>query len=58
MQNGVNLQEDFNKLNKIQKIMKIASVMGIEWISDPDPGYVLTLDNVRKILAISNALQM
>ena len=50
--NGVNLQEDFNQLNKIQKIMKIAGVMGIDWLSDPDPGYVLTLDNIRKILAI------
>ena len=50
--NGVNLQEDFSQLNKIQKIMKIAGAMGIEWISDPDPGYVLTLDNMRKILAI------
>ena len=50
--NRVNLQEDFNQLNKIQKIMKIAGVIGIEWSSDPDPGYVLTLDNIRKILAI------
>ena len=50
--NRVNLQEDFNQLNKIQKIMKIAGVMGIEWLADPDPGYVLTLDNMRKILAI------
>ena len=50
--NGVNLQENFNQLNKIQKIMKIAGVMGIEWLADPDPGYVLTLDNIRKILAI------
>ena len=50
--NRVNLQENFNQLNKIQKIMKIAGVMGIEWLADPDPGYVLTLDNIRKILAI------
>ena len=50
--NGVNLQENFNQLNKIQKIMKIAGVMGIECLADPDPGYVLTLDNMRKIIAI------
>ena len=50
--NKVDLQENFNQLNKIQKIMKIAGVMGIEWLADPDPGYVLTLDNIRKILAI------
>ena len=50
--NRVNLQENFSKLNKMDKIMKIAGVMGIEWIADPDPGYVLTLDNMRKILAI------
>ena len=50
--NRVNLQENFNQMNKIQKIMKIVGVMGIEWLADPDPGYVLTLDNMRKILAI------
>ena len=50
--NQVNLQENFNKLDKLQKIMKLAGVIGIEWIADPDPGYVLTLDNMRKILAI------
>ena len=50
--NKVNLQENFNKLNKIGKIMRLAGVIGIEWIADPDPGYVLTLDNMRKILAI------
>ena len=50
--NKVNLHENFNKLDKLQKIMKLAGVIGIEWIADPDPGYVLTLDNMRKILAI------
>ena len=52
--NGVNLQENFNLLSKMQKVEIIAGVigMGIECIADPDPGYVLTLDNVRKILAI------
>ena len=32
--------------------MKITGVMGIEWLVDPDRGYVLTLDNMKKILAI------
>ena len=50
--NGVVFQENYHKLNKMQKILKISDVMDIEWIADPDPGYVLTLDNMRKILAI------
>ena len=50
--NRVNLQENYSSLSKLQKIMKIASVIGTDWLADPDPGYVLTLDNVRKILAI------
>ena len=50
--NRVNLQENYTSLSKLQKIMKIASVIGTDWLADPDPGYVLTLDNVRKIMAI------
>ena len=50
--NRVDLREDYHKLDKTQKILKIAGVMDLNWISDPDPGYVLTLDNMRKILAI------
>ena len=50
--NSVNLQENYSSLSKLQKIMKIASVIGTDWLADPDPGYVLTLDNVRKIMAI------
>ena len=49
---GVILQENYHKLTKIEKILKISGVMGMEWLADPDPGYVLTLDNMRKILAI------
>ena len=51
-QNKVDLRENYYTLDKYAKLWKIAKVMGIEWLSDPDPGYVLTLDNVRKILAI------
>ena len=50
--NGVILQENYHKLTKLEKILKISGVMGMEWLADPDPGYVLTLDNMRKILAI------
>ena len=50
--NGVKLREDYNKLTKMEKIMKLARFMDTEWLTDPDPGYVLTLDNMRKILAI------
>ena len=53
--NRVKLQENYNKLSKIEKVGKIASVVGLDFgpnITDPDPDYVLTLDNVIKILAI------
>ena len=50
--NKVLLQEKYNQLSKIEKVMKIGGVMDMQWIADPDPGYVLTLDNMRKILAI------
>ena len=53
--NRVKLQENYNKLSKLEKIAKIASVVGLDFgpnLTDPDPDYVLTLDNVIKILAI------
>ena len=33
-------------------IQKIGMVMGLHWVVDPDDSYVLTVDNVVKILAI------
>ena len=33
-------------------IEKLCFVMGIEYISDPDDSYVLTIDNMKKMLAI------
>ena len=33
-------------------IEKLCFVMGIEYPSDPDDSYVLTLDNMNKMLAI------
>ncbi|KAI6655773.1 E3 ubiquitin-protein ligase [Oopsacas minuta] len=50
--NGVKFREDYNKLTKIEKVIKMAGVMDLDLLTDPDPGYVLTLDNMRKILAI------
>lgn len=34
------------------RITNLCRVMGIDFISDPDPTYELTTDNVEKILAI------
>ncbi|CAC5380698.1 RNF213 [Mytilus coruscus] len=51
-QPGVNLSENFDKLNRGEKIEKLCQVMGIEFPHDPDETYELTTDNVKKILAI------
>ena len=51
-QNQVNLLEDYRYWDKFTMIQKIGMVMGLEWIYDPDPSYVLTVDNVIKIMAI------
>lgn len=50
--NNVDLSEDFESKSRIEKIEKICSVMGNNSPCDPDPTYELTLDNVKKILAI------
>ena len=34
------------------KINQLCSVMGVNWLYDPDIAYELTTDNVKKILAI------
>ncbi len=51
-QNRVNFDEDFLSWPKHVMIEKIATVMGIDFPYDPDESYVLTVDNVIKILAI------
>ena len=33
-------------------IEKLCFVMGIQYMSDPDDSYVLTIDNMKKMLAI------
>ena len=50
--NRVNFEEDYRKWQKATMIEKIATVMGIEYPYDPDESYVLTVDNLIKILAI------
>lgn len=56
--NGVNLNENYQKLDKITMMKKMSLVMmGRECLLDPDPSYVLTMDNVIKILAIQMRLR-
>ncbi len=50
--NRVNFDEDFLSWPKHVMIEKIATVMGMDFPYDPDESYVLTVDNVIKILAI------
>ena len=51
-QNRVNFDDDHHQWKKNVMIEKIATVMGIEFPYDPDETYVLTVDNLIKILAI------
>ena len=50
--NQVNLSENYFNWDKDIMIQKIRMVMGLERSHDPDPTYVLTVDNVIKIMAI------
>ncbi|XP_019853235.1 PREDICTED: E3 ubiquitin-protein ligase RNF213-like [Amphimedon queenslandica] len=50
--NQVDLLENYRSWNKNTMINKIGMVMGLEWSYDPDSSYVLTIDNVIKIMAI------
>ena len=60
--NLVNFQDDCYKWDKAKKISVLANVIGIDRsselisqqdsVQDPDPTYVLTVDNLKKILAI------
>ncbi len=51
-QNRVNFDEDYRQWRKKQMITKIATVMGFNYVHDPDDTYVLTTDNLIKMLAI------
>ena len=48
----VNFSDDYRKWDKKTMIQKLSLVMGIEDYNDPDDTYVLTVDNLIKILAI------
>ena len=50
--NKVNFEEDYRTWQKETMIEKIAMVMGVKLSYDPDKSYVLTADNLIKILAI------
>ena len=50
---GVDFNDDYRKWNKSTMIKKISKViLGIESPYNPDETYVLTVDNLIKILAI------
>ena len=51
-QNGVDLSENYQLWDKGTMMEKMGFVLGLECLNDPDPSYVLTIDNVIKILAI------
>lgn len=42
----------YNNLYREEKLQKLCSVMGVKKVHDPDSTYELTMDNVKKILAI------
>lgn len=52
--NKVNLSENYRTWNKNTLIQKICAVMGLDFEKqhDPDPTYVLTIDNIIKMMAI------
>ncbi len=50
--NRVNFQDDYKRWTKPVMIEKISTVMGVDYPHDPDETYVLTVDNIIKILAI------
>ena len=50
--NQVNLSENYQLWNKMTMMQKMSLVLGLEYVTDPDSSYVLTVDNVIKILAI------
>ena len=49
---GVNFSDDYRNWEKEAMIHKLSMVMGVEYPHDPDETYVLTVDNLIKILAI------
>ncbi len=52
VKNGVKLDEKFSSWTKEEMVRRLATVMGMQQFCDPDESYVLTVDNLIKILAI------
>ena len=50
--NGISFDDDYHQWQKDTMIEKITTVMGIDSLANPDETYVLTVDNLIKILAI------
>ena len=48
----VDFEDDYQSWSKEEMVKKIATVMGLTHVHDPDKSYVLTIDNLLKILAI------
>lgn len=48
----IDFSDDYRNWTKETRIKKISTVLGIEGDYNPDPTYVLTVDNMLKILAI------
>ena len=49
---GVDFEDNYQTWSKQKMVQKIATVMGLTHVHDPDKSYVLTVDNLLKILAI------
>ena len=51
-QNRVNFDENYCSWEKPIMIQKLGMVLGLDYVYDPDDTYVLTVDNLIKMLAI------
>ena len=49
---AVNFEDNYQTWSKQKMVQKIGTVMGLTLVQDPDKSYVLTVDNLLKILAI------
>ncbi|KAJ8390752.1 hypothetical protein AAFF_G00101320 [Aldrovandia affinis] len=54
---GVRFDLDFDGLPRDEKITCLCRVLGVQWPTDPDQTYELTIDNVLKMLAIHMRLR-
>ena len=49
---NVNFEDNYQTWSKQKMVQKIGTVMELTEVQDPDKSYVLTVDNLLKILAI------